>query len=257
MVARPRRETPPRLKGKIQPCLGILRKGDRVQHARHFARKRGVIGLGRRGNVMREARRFCVSRRRTPIDRGCRNIHDMKGRQCRRARAEAADRHRKDHPIADARVFTVAHDGRAVVEKHAKQRDALLALDGQQPRGRGEHQREQPRTFVVHQEASEYGAGLFQSRGCPPKRDARRRAVEKLCMNGENPVEWATTKYFFAGNAHESAPHSGMPPPSYVVSLDRRSRMRRIRAAPLSNISENYRTPCGICLNGSSRAVVT
>ena len=227
MVARPRRETLPRLQGEIQPRPGILREGDRVQHARHFAGERGIIGLGRRRHVMREARRLRVSRRRAPIDRGRRNIHDVERRQCRSARAEAADRHRKDHAIADARVFTVAHDGRTVVEKHAKQRDALLAFHGQQPCGGGEHQREQPRTLVVHQEASEYGAGLFQSRAA--------FAVEKLCMNGENPVEWATTKYFFAWNARESAPHSGMPPPSCVVSLDRRARMRRIRAAPLSN----------------------
>ena len=68
---------------------------------------------------------------------------------------------------------------------------------------------------------------------CTAEAPQARRRVENLLMNGEFPVEYTTTKFFFHRIGCESSRTGRCDRPSYFVSLVSRFALRRILAAPL------------------------
>jgi hypothetical protein len=71
-------------------------------------------------------------------------------------------------------------------------------------------------------------------------RTKRVKRVENLLMNGEFPVEYTTTEFFFHRIGRESSRSGCCDRPSYFVSLVSQCALRRILAAPRFNFLHSY-----------------
>ena len=106
MVLRPGGEAAASVHRQLQPRLRIVCQHDCIQRRGDLAGQRRVIGLGAVRDVMRVSRGLRVLLRCSPIDRGHRQVHDVKARIARSARRQprrSASRTRADRRRARTR----------------------------------------------------------------------------------------------------------------------------------------------------------
>ena len=120
VVLRPGRQHLSRVFRDRQPSAGIFGLYQLVERQRNSSRKRRVIELSLRIDVVSGAGSIRIAVRALPIDERSGQVDQVQRRVRRRSR-----RHRKNHAIADTRGLAVAHERGTVGQKDTQQRDIV------------------------------------------------------------------------------------------------------------------------------------
>src|SRR4029453_4728933 len=191
----------------------------------NIGRDDGVVGFRASFEVPRRSRRLGVGRRACPVNTVGGNIDEVKVGVVHRRRR----RHRKDHPIANARQLAVADEGGAVFQEYSEKRRLLSGLCrvldtrrvryrwGRRPSDRQAEQENARRSKLFH-------GWLKRTFGS----DAR-QAVENLWMQRAFPVNRRTAKFFLNRLRRDLRVGHLWTALSYRASLDRPRVKRRIR----------------------------